>query len=188
MKTTIIILSVLLLLVGCNGGMRAEVLRREREHMIAVTLAEVERINENSHLGLKLLQEGTDRTYISDLAPGYDETGEYLSWGVFAKYPKDVEGVSIVSINLQSEESHIFGIKLGDDLTKAKAILAEKGYIEYELKDEIKEAYSKEGSIVMFSKYDIAIHMVFDSGNTILRLFVSLDDSLGPKGDENIVI
>lgn len=139
MKNKVIILCLsILLLLGAFVAMSQYITKKEKER-VDLIFQEAERINENSNLGLIYLEEKhatpTDNIIDEDQSSvGMKEPDVTVgdSWEVYGYYNQLDSSNSLyltsIIISRASENYHIFGVKIGDDLQNSVDKLVNEGY------------------------------------------------------------
>ena len=209
------ILSFLLTLVaavcilGCEqinkGGTTVEftnkLTKEEAERIHALTFEAAVELNENSDIDgvlLKKIDSIDDYTIannqwgggISDIEPPQVlVVREGAIDGYAHPYPYDTNNIYLTQLDIYSEKSNVFGIRMGDDISLAGQIMDKFGYILQE-NTEHNQAYYDYYDIIVeeYKKYDITIRVRSVKAGSIIEsisVFV-VDCNLLPE-DPNAV-
>lgn len=163
-KTKIILIVIASLVALCVGG--CFLAKNRYDYMMKQTIADVQILNEKSDL---------DGCSLLDSLPNASYHPRYLADGVSRYfYSENVAGAFISEIYIKSSEYHVFGIRVGDDLSTVNEILKNEGFT----KRRVLPPSSKEYPITRFRKHYLEVYFYVDpdkDNSTITKIGISVD-------------
>jgi hypothetical protein len=159
-----LLILISLTLTGCANP------TKEREEIIQKTFEDAKELNEKSNFGeCELLDPSPDTSFWSAGALWLaDDVSEYY-------YREYNGGIYITNIILKSNSYHVFGIRVGDDLSSVDEILTREGY----KKERINNNPGQNYPVVSYTKNYISISFYIDSDNSpdkLSKIAVAADD------------